>query len=109
MVLKNLRVQELLLRRGVFPVYRTMEGVALVEDCVGVTFDVELCVPWDALEALLDINSADVVMLGSLPDKMVCLTAVKMQLPVVSCRGGIVEMLYFWFPVYAVWTRIFTT
>ena len=44
-VLKNLRDQELLLHCGDFPVYRTMEGAALVEDCVGVTFDVELCVP----------------------------------------------------------------
>ena len=69
-VLKNLRVQELLLRRGVFPVYRTMEGAALVEDRVGVTFDVELCVLWDAPEAVVDINSADVVTLGSLPDKV---------------------------------------
>ena len=32
-----------------FPVYRTMEGAALVED-------VELCVPWDAPEAVVDIN-----------------------------------------------------
>ena len=69
-VLKNLRVQELLLRRGDFPVYRTMEGAALVEDRVGVTFDVELCVPWDAPEAVVDINSVDVVTLGSLPDKV---------------------------------------
>ena len=69
-VLKNLRVQELLLRRGVFPVYRTMEGAALVEDRVGVTFDVELCVLWDTPEAVVDINSADVVTLGSLPDKV---------------------------------------
>ena len=69
-VLKNLRVQELLLRRGVFPVYRTMGGAALVEDHVGVTFDVELCVLWDTPEAVVDINSADVVMLGSLPDKV---------------------------------------
>ena len=47
-----------------------MEGAALVEDCLGVTFDVELCVPWDAPEAVVDINSADVVTLGSLPDKV---------------------------------------
>ena len=69
-VFENLRAQELLLRRGVFPVYRTMEGAALVEDHVGVTFDVELCVPWDAPEAVVDIDSADVVTLGSLPDKV---------------------------------------
>ena len=64
-VLENLRVQELLLRRGDFPVYRTMEVAVLVEDRVGVTFDVKLCVPWDAPEAVVDINSADVVTLGS--------------------------------------------
>ena len=69
-MLKNLRDQELLLHCGDFPVYRTMEGAALVEDRVGVTFDVELCVPWDAPEAMVDINSADVVTLGSLSDKV---------------------------------------
>ena len=47
-VFENLRAQEQLLRRGVLPVYRKMEGAALVDDRVGVTFDVELCVPWDA-------------------------------------------------------------
>ena len=69
-VLKNLRDQELLLRCGDFPVYRTMKGAALVEDRGGDTFDVKLCVPWDAPEAVVDINSADVVTLGSLPDKV---------------------------------------
>ena len=47
-----------------------MEGAALLEDRVGVTFDVELCVPWDAPEAVVDINSDDVVTLGSVPDKV---------------------------------------
>ena len=36
----------------------------------GVTFDVELCVPWDTPEAVVDINSVDVVTLGSVPDKV---------------------------------------
>ena len=36
----------------------------------GVTFDVELCIPWDAPEAVVDINSAEVVTLGSFPDKV---------------------------------------
>ena len=39
-------------------------------DRSGVTFDVELCIPWDAPEAVVDINSAEVVTLGSLPDKV---------------------------------------
>ena len=29
-----------------------------------------LCVPWDVSEVVVDINSADVVTLGSLPDKV---------------------------------------
>ena len=69
-VLENLHAPEQWLRRGILPVYRTMEGAALVDDRVGVTFDVELCVPWDAPEAVVDINSADVVTLGSVPDKV---------------------------------------
>ena len=58
------------LRCSVFPVCQMMEGAALVDDRSGVTFDVELCIPWDAPEAIVDINSADVVTLGSLPDKV---------------------------------------
>ena len=69
-VLENLCAPEQWLRCGILPVYRTMEGAALVDDRVGVTFDVELCVPWDAPEAVVDINAADVVMLGSVPDKV---------------------------------------
>ena len=69
-VRKNLSVEELSLRCGVFPVCQTMKGAALVDDRSGVTFDVELCIPWDAPEAVVDINSAEVVTLGSLPDKV---------------------------------------
>ena len=47
-----------------------MEGAALVDDRVGVTFDVELCVPWDAPEAVVDINSVGVVTLSSVPDRV---------------------------------------
>ena len=69
-VWKNLSVEELSLRCSVFPVCQMMEGAALVDDRSGVTFDVELCIPWDAPEAVVDINSAEVVTLGSLPDKV---------------------------------------
>ena len=41
-----------------------------MDDRSGVTFDVELCIAWDAPEAVVDINSAEVVTLGSLPDKV---------------------------------------
>ena len=41
-----------------------------VSDRSGVTFTAELCMPWDAPEAVIDINSADLVSLGSFPDKV---------------------------------------
>ena len=47
-----------------------MNGAALVDDRSSVMFDVELCIPWDAPEAVVDINSAEVVTLGSFPDKV---------------------------------------
>ena len=45
-----------------------MEGAALVEDHAGIKFGVELYVPWDAPEAVVDIHSDGVVTLGSIPD-----------------------------------------
>ena len=86
-----------------------MEGAALVEDRVGVTFDVELCVPWDAPEAVVDINSADVVTLGSLPDKVGLFGRRKDAAASRILQGRIVVVLDLWFPMYAAWTRIFTT
>ena len=47
-----------------------MDGAALVDDRSGVTFRAELCIPWDAPEAVIDIDSADLVSLGSFPDKV---------------------------------------
>ena len=44
------------------------EGAALVENRAGITFGVELYVPWDAPEAVVDIQSEGVVNLGSIPD-----------------------------------------
>ena len=49
---------------------RTMDGAALAHDRSGVTFTAELCVPWDAPEAVIDIDSPELVRLGSLPDKV---------------------------------------
>ena len=46
---------------------KTMEGSALVEDRAGITFGVELYVPWNAPEAVVDIHSEGVVPLGSIP------------------------------------------
>ena len=58
-------------RRGSdLSVCQTMDGAALVDDRSGVTFTAELCIPWDAPEAVVDIDSADLVSLGSFPDKV---------------------------------------
>ena len=70
MVWNNISVEELTRRCSDFPVCQTMNGAALVDDRSGVTFDVELCIPWDAPEAVVDINSVEVVTLGSFPDKV---------------------------------------
>ena len=43
-------------------------GAAVVEDRAGITFGVELYVPWDAPEAIVDISSAGVVPLRHIPD-----------------------------------------
>ena len=44
------------------------DGAALVENRVGITFDVELYVPWAAPEAVVDIQLESVVPLRSIPD-----------------------------------------
>ena len=49
---------------------QTMDGAALADDRPGITFTAELCVPWDAPEAVVDINSTDLISLGSFPDKV---------------------------------------
>ena len=51
-------------------VCQTMDGAALVDDRSGATFRAELCIQWDAPEAVIDIDSADLVSLGSFPDKV---------------------------------------
>ena len=45
-----------------------MDGVALAEVRAGITLGVELYVPWDAPEAVVDISSYGVVPLGNVPD-----------------------------------------
>ena len=55
---------------GDLSVFQTMDGAALVDDRSGVTFTAELCIPWDAPEAVIDNDSADLVSLGSFTDKV---------------------------------------
>ena len=44
------------------------DGVALVEARAGITFGVELYVPWDAPEVVVDVSSEGVVPIRSIPD-----------------------------------------
>ena len=44
------------------------DGFSIVNNHAGVTFGVELYVPWDALEAVVDISSAGAVPLQNVPD-----------------------------------------
>ena len=44
------------------------DGAALAEVWAGITFGVELYVPWDALEAVVDVSSEGVVPLRNIPD-----------------------------------------
>ena len=44
------------------------DGAAVVDGWGGITFGVELYVPWDAPEAVVDLQSEGVVDLGSIPD-----------------------------------------
>ena len=43
-------------------------GFSVVDNRVGITFGVELYVPWDAPEAVVDVSSAGVVPMHSVPD-----------------------------------------
>ena len=61
-------MEEVAKRGGDLSVGRTMDSAALANDRSGVTFTAEICVPWDAPEAVID--SPDLVRLGSLPDKV---------------------------------------
>ena len=66
----NISSEELIWRCRDFSVCQTMNGAALVDNPSGVTFNAELCIPWDAPEAVVDIDSAELVSLGSFPDKV---------------------------------------
>ena len=55
---------------GTFSWCAKMEGAASADDRSGVIFTAELCVPWDAPEAVVDLDSAELVSLGPFPDKV---------------------------------------
>ena len=49
---------------------QTMDGAALANDRSGITFTADLCVPWDAPEAVIEMNSPDMISLETIPDKV---------------------------------------
>ena len=55
---------------GVLSLSQTMDGAALADDRSGITFTADLCVPWDAPEAVVDMDSTDLISLGPFPDKV---------------------------------------
>ena len=53
----SIGVEEVTRCGGDLSVCRTMDGAALADDRSGVTFTAELCMPWDAPEAVIDIDN----------------------------------------------------
>ena len=65
-----LSLEKVLRCGGVLSLCQTMDGAALADDRSGITFTADLCVPWDAPEAVVDMNSPDLISLGPFPDKV---------------------------------------
>ena len=63
-------LEEVIRCGGVLSLCQTMDGAALADDRSGITFTADLCVPWDAPEAVVDMNSPDLISLGPFPDKV---------------------------------------
>ena len=66
----SLSVEEVTSCCGEVLLCQTMDGAASADDRPGVMFTAELCVPWDAPEAVVDVNSEELISLGSFPDKV---------------------------------------
>ena len=66
----------------------------------------ELYVPWDAPEAVVDLQSEGVVDLGSILD-VICLTG---QRPCAAefCKEEMCVVCVFWFRIRGGWIRMFT-
>ena len=84
------------------------DGAALAEVRAGITFGVELYVPWDAPEVVVDVSSEGVVPIGNIPD----------VIGLVGRREGAAESCVLQgrdvrsvesFRIVGEWTRTFTT
>ena len=68
-----LRIEGLLLRRGAVQACQAMEGAVLVDNRASVTFDAELCIPWDAPRVVIDETSTMAFRLVPRPHRVVLL------------------------------------
>ena len=66
----SLSVEEVTSCCGELLLRQTMDGAASADDRPGVMFTAELCVPWDAPEAVVDVDSEELISLGSFTDKV---------------------------------------
>ena len=71
------------------------DGAALAEVRAGITFGVELYVPWDVPEAVVDVSSEGVVPLRNIPDVVV----VRGQQKVVCFRARTFAVCESWFRI----------
>ena len=83
------------------------DGAALAEVRAGIAFGVELYVPWDAPEAVVDVSSEGVVSLRNIPD-IIGLVG-RREGTVVCFRAGTFAVCESWFRIVGEWTRTFTT
>ena len=84
------------------------DSAALAEVRAGITFGVELYVPWDAPEAVVDISSEGVMPLRNVPDVigLVCRREDATESRVLQGRN--IHSVRVLVPIVGEWTRIFT-
>ena len=66
----NWTLKEIVQWEIIWSLTQTMDGAALANDRSGITFTADLCVPWDAPEAVIEMNSPDLISLETIPDKV---------------------------------------
>ena len=84
-------------------------GAALAEERAGVTFGVELYVPWDVPEAVVDISSKGVVPLRNIPDVIGLVGRREGAAESRVIQGRDIRSVRGLVPIVVAWTRIFMT
>ena len=100
-----LAVCELFLRRVSVTWIMVTDSAAATGGQAGITFDVELVVPWDVPEAVVDLDSDGVVKLHTVPD-VIGLTGREPRW-FGSYKDEIYEIYVPWFRIRGVWSRVF--